>query len=82
MRDNVGSSVRSAMIGDDVGVMIDGLVARLGQTSAEKADAMVLYFVANLDYRRIGLRLGIGKDSAAAIVRAGINWIDGALAVS
>lgn len=80
MRDNVGGGVRAAMIADDTGVMIDGMVARLGKSSKEKADALVLYFVAGLNYRALGRRLGVPKDSASAMVRAGINWIEGALA--
>lgn len=80
MRDNVGGGVRSAMIEDSVGVMIDGMVARLGQASSQKADALMLYYVANLNYRELGRRLGIPKDAAAALVVSGVNWVDGALA--
>ena len=79
MRDNVGSTVPTAMITDDDAQRVDMAVARLGKRDQQMGDCVWLYFVERRTCHGIGRRLGIGKSKASELVRSGIAWVDGAL---
>jgi len=79
MRDNVGSTVPTAMITDEQADKVDRAVARLGKRDPEMGDCVWLHFAEKRTYHGIAKRLGIGKSKAAELVRAGVAWVDGAL---
>lgn len=79
VRDNVGSTVPTAVITDDDAEKVDRAVARLGKRDKEMGDCVWLHYAEKRTYHGIAKRLGIGKSKAAELVRAGVAWVDGAL---
>lgn len=79
MRDNVGSTVPTAMITNADAEKVDRAVARLGKRDQEMGDCVWLHFAEKRTYHGIAKRLGIGKSKAAELVRSGVAWVDGAL---
>lgn len=74
-----GSTVKSCVITDIDGELIDSLVSRLRLRDHEMGTVIRMYYEYQFNYRKIGLRLKIGKDKARQLVLSGTAWIDAAL---
>lgn len=79
VRDNVGSTVPSAIITNEDAERVDQAVARLIKRDREMGDCVWLHYGEKRTYHGIAKRLKIGKSKAAELVRSGVAWIDGAL---
>lgn len=79
MRDNVGSTVPTAMITNEEAIKVDRAVARLTKRDGQMGRCIWLHFAEKRTYHGIAKRLGIGRNKASELVKAGVAWIDGAL---
>lgn len=78
---NVRGYQAAAMITDDDALLIDRLVARLGQRYEECAEVIVRYYTSGATFRIVGKRMGFGEEKARQLWKAGVAWVDGALEV-
>lgn len=69
----------TAWITDDEALMIDGMVARLGVRYPECAEVLKCYYRHDVTFAELGKKVGMGKDKAWQLWKAGVAWIDGAL---
>lgn len=79
MRDNMGSTVPTGCITDDLALAVDRVIARLCIRDQQMGDCIWMTYGAKQSTRRIAAVLGIGETKASQLIRAGEAWIDGAL---
>lgn len=82
LRDNVEqcSGVTPA-ISDDLAMLVDRLVARMGKRDPEMAQALWNYHRHAMNFRLLGRLMGVSHTKASQLVQAGRNWVDGALSL-
>lgn len=82
MRDCIEESgaLPRAIISEDLCMMVDGVVARLGKREPYMGAAVWLYYRhKDMSYTRLSKHLGVARTKAEWLVRAGEVWIDGVL---
>lgn len=79
MRDNVGSTVPTALITNEEAERVDQALARLLKRDRQMGDSVWLFYGEKRTCHGIGRKLGIGKSKAAELIKSGVAWIDGAL---
>lgn len=67
------------MITDDQGLLIDGLVGRLGHRYPECGEVILRYYTSGMALDSLAKKLGMGKEKVRQLWKSGVAWIDGAL---
>jgi DNA-directed RNA polymerase specialized sigma24 family protein len=81
MRDNVEqhSTAPVASIGDDLCMMMDGIVARLKLRNDQMGRAVIYRYAWGISYSAIAKGLGVSKPRAESLVKSGEVWVDAVL---
>jgi hypothetical protein len=78
MRDNVEqhSSGPTAMISEDLCMLIDGIVARLRHKNAKMGDALIYRYSWEISYSAIGRKIDVSKPRAESLVKSAELWVE------
>jgi hypothetical protein len=81
IRDNTPceGGVKEYSMTDDLGLVLDGAVARLTMRDQQMGNFIWLYFGAKWPALRIARENGLGEAKAREVIKAGVAWIDCAL---
>lgn len=66
---------------DDVGIMIDGCVARLKKYRLEEYDLLILYYVFNVSLRTIAKKRKCSDGTVRKKMQMAIGFVNGVLAI-
>ena len=78
MRDNVEqhSSAPTAMISEDLCMLVDGIVARLRHRNEKMGQGLIYRYAWGISYSVIGKHLDVSKPRAESLVKSGELWVE------